>query len=273
MPIKDLLVHVDNSEACKNRIAVAQKIAEPVAAHITGIYTYQLMVVPSFSEFGAPAYVYTELEAANKDLAEQAETVFNESMAAWQSKKEWQAYQGEQARNIARAAANYDLVVMGQYNPDDELDRSEGLVAQVAISAGRPVLVTPHSAEVNHVGKRILVAWNGEKEAARAVHDAMPLLHSADAVEIVHITRSDEDEIPCADIAVHLTRHGIPVEAGNARTKSRLTGEAILYLAQSFGADLIVMGAYGHTRLRELIIGGATRHVLENTTVPVLMSH
>jgi len=134
-------------------------------------------------------------------------------------------------------------------------------------------MIIPHSGTLDHIGKRILVAWDGEKEAVRAVNDAMPFLKAAEAVEVVNINRSDDPGIPCAEIAAHLARHDIMVEAGNAHTKSRHTGEAILYLAQNFGADLIVMGAYGHSRLRELVIGGATKHVLEKTTVPVLISH
>jgi len=273
MPIKDLLVHIDNTSACKDRILAAQKIADVDSAHITGIYTYQVVIVPTYTEVGVPAYIYTEIEASNKELAEQAKASFNDSMSSWESKTAWECHEGDRAMTIAKVAANHDLVVLGQHNPEDELDRNAGVAAQVAISSGRPAMIIPHSGTLDHIGKRILVAWDGEKEAVRAVNDAMPFLKAAEAVEVVNINRSDDPGIPCAEIAAHLARHDIMVEAGNAHTKSRHTGEAILYLAQNFGADLIVMGAYGHSRLRELVIGGATKHVLEKTTVPVLISH
>jgi nucleotide-binding universal stress UspA family protein len=273
MPIRDLLIHIDNTSACKNRILAAQKIADVGSAHVTGIYTYQVVIVPTYTEVGVPAYIYSEIEASNMELAEEAKALFNDSMSAWDSKIAWECHEGDRGATISKVAANHDLVVMGQHNPDDELDRNDGVAAQVAISSGRPVMIIPHSGSINHIGKRILVAWDGKKEAVRAVNDAMPFLKSADAVEVVNINHSDDPGIPCADIAAHLARHNIDVEAGSAHTKSGHTGEAILYLGQNFAADLIVMGAYGHSRLRELIIGGATKHVLQNTTVPVLISH
>jgi nucleotide-binding universal stress UspA family protein len=139
---------------------------------------------------------------------------------------------------------------------------------------GRPVLVVPRYGTFPTIGERVLVAWNGAREAVRAVNDALPLLQRAQLVTVLSIDPSDADHrIPSADITLHLARHGVTAVAAQTRGTDLLVADILLSYAADLGADLIVSGAYGHTRLRELVLGGMTRHLLQTMTVPVLMSH
>ena len=139
--------------------------------------------------------------------------------------------------------------------------------------SGRPVLVVPYAGRHEGLGSRVLVAWNASREAARAVHDALPLLTRARSVVVLAVDPPDEDHIPGADIAAHLAHHGVHVEARHTVAPDIEVGDELLNLISDLGADLLVMGAYGRSRWREAVFGGATRHILAHMTVPVLMAH
>ena len=273
MTVKDVLVHVDNSECCKQRVFDAMALAKLNDAHLSAVYTYQTVIVPTLHTGIGAAHIFTELEMHNQDRAQEAKELFNQWTQSWRSKTSWVTHYGDPGSVIASHAAHHDIVVMSQhYDPGDESVSGKN-VDKVVIECGRPVLVIPRIGAKDNIGKRILIAWNGSREAVRAVHDALPFLIEAEAVELVTINESKEIDIPSIDIVEHLSRHGVNIEGGNVDTKSSHIGEAILYLAQNFASDLIVMGAYGHSRFREYLLGGATRHVLEKTNIPILMSH
>jgi nucleotide-binding universal stress UspA family protein len=134
-------------------------------------------------------------------------------------------------------------------------------------------MVIPYIGARRRIGNKLLVAWNGSREAARAVADAMPLLERADEVKVLSAKPLDIGDLSGADIALHLARHDVNTEASSSANKDIDIGDLLLNEAAQEGADLLVMGAYGHSRFRETVLGGATRHVLKNMTVPVLMSH
>src|SRR5262249_13056892 len=141
--------------------------------------------------------------------------------------------------------------------------------------AGRPVLVVPYIQKAPLALDRVLVCWDGGRSAARAVGDAMPFLHRAKEVEVV-IVQGDagkSDELPRADIGVHLARHGLKVDVKRIVATGGKVADTILSHAADVGADFLVMGGYGHSRLREFILGGVTRGILGTMTVPVLLSH
>jgi nucleotide-binding universal stress UspA family protein len=148
---------------------------------------------------------------------------------------------------------------------------------ELVLSAGRPVLLIPYAGHFPEVGRRVLVAWNAGREAARAVTDALPLLARASIVQVVAFDPrkggADHGDIPGADIALLLARHGVKVSIAQQQSKEVDVGNQILSRAADMQSDLIVMGAYGHSRLRELVLGGVTRTLLDTMTVPVLMSH
>jgi nucleotide-binding universal stress UspA family protein len=145
------------------------------------------------------------------------------------------------------------------------------------MSAGRPVLLVPYASSVTSPGAHVMVGWDGSREATRAVHDAMPFMRAAKATTVVTVNGARGEprpRIPGADIATLIARHGVNVEVKDIEASSDASiGDALLSQASAIGADLLVMGAYGHARWQELVMGGATRTILKSMTVPVLMSH
>jgi nucleotide-binding universal stress UspA family protein len=181
------------------------------------------------------------------------------------------------AGGLALQARHCDIVIIGQCDPDEPLrGRHADLPQHVVMHAGRPVLVIPYAGSVAHVGSKVLIGWDAGREAARAVADAMPVLARAKSIHLAvfnpYAIPGEHGVAPGAGIGQYFERHGIRVEILAPSAKGN-TGTALLSLARDLGIDLIVMGAYGHTRLREVVLGGVTRTMLHAMTVPVLMSH
>jgi nucleotide-binding universal stress UspA family protein len=173
-----------------------------------------------------------------------------------------------------------DIVVVGQKDPGGEEGvYNRGLPDELILSLGRPVLVIPHSGEFPAIGERIIVAWDASRLAARAVNDALAFLEVAKEVTVLAVNpKTGEGErghgdIPSADICLHLARHGVRAEAQQMQAEELGVGQVLLSRAIDKGADLMVCGAYGHARWREIVLGGVTRHLLAHMTIPVLMSH
>ena len=181
------------------------------------------------------------------------------------------------ADTLIDAARLADLVVVGQaasgWSQPDAVDAPDN----IALSCGRPVLVIPAVSPEHAIGRRVLIAWNGSREAARATFDALPLLLAADLVKVVWICPEDEPYIghgmTIANLCATLARHGIRCEPESTRFPRRMVGSALAAAATAFNADLIVMGCYGHSRLLEFVLGGVTRHMLKDMKCPVLMSN
>jgi nucleotide-binding universal stress UspA family protein len=169
-----------------------------------------------------------------------------------------------------------DLTVVGQgIDLKDAPHDLAFLPEELALGVGRPVLVVPRYGTFETFGERVLIAWNGSREATRAVHDALPLLTRATKVTVLSIDPEPDSgaRVPSADITLHLARHGVSAEADSTVALDMAVGDMLLSRAADLGANLLVMGAYGHSRVREMVLGGATRHILQHMTVPVLMSH
>jgi nucleotide-binding universal stress UspA family protein len=170
-----------------------------------------------------------------------------------------------------------DLVVLGQTNPDDPVSPMEEETPEfVAMSGARPVLVVPYAGHFDAPFQRVLVAWDGSRESTRAVTAAIPLLRHAANVTLAVFNAGSEPDIhgrePGADMALYLARHGVAVEVSSQATAIDI-GSALLSFAADIDADLLVMGCYGHSRFREIMLGGATRTILHSMTLPVLMAH
>jgi nucleotide-binding universal stress UspA family protein len=166
-----------------------------------------------------------------------------------------------------------DLTIVAQHEPSGGDGRFADLAEDVLVSSGRPLLMVPYIGAVDGIGERVIVAWNASREAARAVADAMPILDGAREVEVFIASDNDIGDLPGADIAAHLARHGIDVTVYETPANNVSIGDALLNRASETGADMIVMGGYGRSRFREFVLGGVTRHMLQHMTVPVLMSH
>jgi len=142
------------------------------------------------------------------------------------------------------------------------------------MGSARPVLIVPYIGFNQTPGKNVLVAWNDSKEATRAVNDAMPVLENANQVQVLAISAKGEtNEVPTAEICVYLARHGVRAEAAKTVSDGLKTSDILLNRISDRGIDLLVMGAYGHSRIREMVMGGATYNIMRHMTVPVLMSH
>lgn len=280
MPFKDILVIVDNSKACAARLDVAIKLAQDHDAHLTGLFVRSIPHVPQFvmSQLGPEVAAVQKQWAA--EAASKASDLFESKLKPSGLRYEWRTAQGELIDQCTLHAKYTDLVVAGQYDAtSDAAEGEERLIDQLVLDAGRPVLVVPYAGQFKTVGHKVVVAWNATREATRAVNDAMPFLHAAKAVEVVAINpnnghgRDGHGALPAADLSHHLARHGIKVEAEHIESHDMDVGSTLLSRLTDEGADLLVMGAYGRSRLRELVLGGATRHILRHMTVPVLMSH
>ncbi len=175
---------------------------------------------------------------------------------------------------IARQARYADLTILARDDTEGDWHR---LVYAALFESGGPVILWPRGAELEKIGARVVIGWDAGREAARAVRDALDLITGAQDIRIVvvdpQIGPDSHGEEPGADLAAMLARHGLPVTVDAIPRENRSIAEAILSHAQSIDADLIVMGAYGHSRLSEIILGGATRDMMEATKRPVMMSH
>jgi nucleotide-binding universal stress UspA family protein len=167
-----------------------------------------------------------------------------------------------------------DMIVLGRAGAGDGSSPDLGLIHDVLFGSGVPIIIVP-SPPADGVGRRVMIAWNGSRESARAVKDAMPILQRAEKVDIVCVdqARPGSNVQPGADLAHYLEMHGIPSSIGSLKANGMSVGDTLLAHQHDIGSDFLVMGAYGHSRLREFVLGGVTKRILERTAVPVLMSH
>ena len=276
MALKDLLVVVADDPACTTRLDVAGDLATACGAHLTGLFVRALPVVPGYVAVELPAQVYELQRRHWQERATEAERLFRAHVDRTGLSHEWRALEGNLVA-IAMLHARYaDLTIVGQGVDLGDAPRDlAALPEELALGVGRPVLVVPRYGTFPTVGSRVLIAWNGSREATRAVNDALPILQRARKVTLLSMNPEEviAPRVPGADIALHLARHQVTVEAAATRATDIKVGDVLLSYAADIGADLIVMGAYGHSRLREMVLGGATRHILQHMTVPVLMSH
>jgi nucleotide-binding universal stress UspA family protein len=279
MTLRHLLVHLDKSEAAAIRADVAIALAKRFDARLTALYAVCDPDVPSLASRNR--YVFVE-RAAGK-----AQAAFRLHASASGVDVDWQADIGSSdlqvSRSVVLRSREADLVVLGQFDPESA-DGSvpETLVEHTVLHAGRPVLVVPYAGHFQVFGRRAVVAWNGSREAARAVHDALPLLAVADEVTVLALAPAADArgsavvEPPAPDGLVrHLTEHGVTATGDRLvfDPSSIEPAERLLsYLADS-GADLLVMGAAGQQQGRSAAKRSLTRQVLVKMTVPILLSY
>jgi len=281
MSYKDLLVVLDSAAPARGRIEIATALAERSAAHLVGLYPLPIPEAPQHFGYYDPALLnpfFEELRARARKAADKTRELFEHITGLHGVAAEWREIpEGADADPVVHARYA-DLAILGQLDPDGgELDTLQPSPEQVAIASGRPIIVVPYAGSFPNVGQRVVIGWNASREAARAVSDAMPLLMTAEIVTVLTIDPREgpraHGELPGADISLHLARHGVKVEIERTVSADLPVGEVLLSRVADLGADLLVMGAYGHSRARELLLGGATRSLLRSMTLPVLMSH
>lgn len=276
MSFRSILVHVDVTERGQRNLAAAISLADNYDTHVTGLYVKPPTSLPSYASVHVPPEVFEMIEKDQEKLADSAETTFNEAMAAAgrEDRSDWHYEAGPVAETIARVGRCADLIVIGQEDENVDIAAYSEVPDDVVIAAGRPVLIVPYTGINATLGDRILVAWDHSRESARAVADALPFLKRASAVSVVSVDPGhNEGDVPGADLARYLSEHNIKAMVNRFTDKDLAIDDVLLNQAADSGADMLVMGAYGHSRLREMVLGGVTRHILDHMTVPVLMSH
>jgi nucleotide-binding universal stress UspA family protein len=275
---KDILVHVDGAKAAERRVEAAAVLAEANEAHLVGLHVASAAEeMPWIEGYATEMVIRYATERAEADRA-RAREIFERQTAGRAMTREWRETGGLADRTVALHGRYADLIVLGQSDPAAApFGASPGIAEHVPLSAGRPCLILPYAGQWPTLGQRALVAWDGGREAARAVNDALPLLRRAERVTIVTIGERLQGGGPAAPgaaaLGAHLARHGIAVETRHDAGGAIAVPDQLLSLAADLSADLLVMGAYGHNRLRDLIMGGVTRAILDHMTLPVLMSH
>ena len=270
MTYKTILVHLDDRARRAERLQLGFQLAGRFEAHLVAQFALDAARIPSYALAEAGPIVRDVEGRRRSAAARDSEADFRRAQRAG-VKAEWRMSAGSATAAVREAARYVDLVILGQPEPEDATGKS--FAEEILLSAGRPLLFVPYAGRFPDVGRRVFVAWNASREAARAVSDALPLLARAESVEVVAFDSSVGGEVPGADIALYLARHGVKARAARQRSPGVEIGAQILSRAADENADLIVMGGYGHSRLRELALGGATRSVLEAMTLPVLMAH
>jgi nucleotide-binding universal stress UspA family protein len=278
MSYKDILVYVDNTPAAQARVAAAATIASSFGAHLTGLCVPYRPHMPPMIEARLGEHLIKLQEDVLEEWTEAAKNAFDKATANSGLALEWRVVEGEPEEILCLHGRYADLIVIGQHDPSIASENpNPNLADHLTMAAGRPVMVIPHSGRFASIGKQVMVAWNASRESARAVSDALPFLKAAKQVRILavnpHCGLNGHGEAPGADIALHLARHGVKATAECLAAEDISAADLLLARAADEDIDLIVMGCYGRSRLREMVMGGATRHMLAHMTLPVLMAH
>jgi nucleotide-binding universal stress UspA family protein len=276
--IKDIVANLSLHESRDVAMDFAVSVAVAFNAHLAGIaFLYDPLIPMMVDMYGVPTKVI-ELERAEYEKAAKAAVArFNEATRRSALSAEARTLNGAGGTApgvFAQMARRFDLSILGQPEPEKpELDRI--MVEAALFDTGRPVLVVPYIQKAGLKLDHLMLCWDGSRSAARAAADAMPFIVRAKAVEIVIVASepAKSDEMPGADMAHHLARHGAKVELKRIVTAETDVASTILSHAADNSVDFLVMGGYGHSRLREFVLGGVTRGILGSMTIPTLLSH
>lgn len=279
MNFKTILVHLDHADRCSARVALAAGIAKMQGGHLIGLLPNGLLdgTIPAdampvgMTDFVAESAHYLRRRA--EGISEGFRAQLSEPVAVPHEVRE---VEGTTIDELIAHGRSSDLIVLGQEDTSSDSDvPARGVVPQVMLHAGRPVLVVPYAGVFASLGQNVLVAWDGSRAAAVAIREALPLLAGARRATLVSFrsTAANEGEaLLVPEMIRWLQRHGVQAVAEQDIVEIGIS-DALLSRASELGADLIVMGGYGHTRLREMVLGGVTREVLSHMTVPVLIAH
>lgn len=274
--IKDILVNLSTENKRDVAAEYAVSVATTLEAHLSGVAFAYEPTVPGTIFDGVSASIVAASMAETKKAAKASADRFEELArgAALSADARVIGASAEGAADIfGRLARRYDLSIVRQTNPEGYTE--DPIIEAALFGSGRPVLVVPYIQKQGLGLNRVLLCWDGSRHAARAFADALPLLERSNQIDVVTVTKKDDNnaEISGADIAHHLARHRLKVELKKLVSPDADVADTILSHAADTSADLIVMGGYGHSRLREFVLGGATRGILASMTVPTLMSH
>jgi len=277
MNIRDLAVHVDYRDRCRKGLEVAMGLAERCQAHLTGLYVDSVPIAPEMMAMSTAPVLLETIFEEQQERAASARGIFDSMTQHSGLNTSFRRSEGPMFNALNQLARYSDLLVLTQEGDGTAGPVLGGFADYAVMDCGRPVLVVPFVGASVPVDGTALVAWSGTRESARAANDALALLALAKRVQVVVIEPADTDlsdaPLPGAALCEHLARHDINAEAKLIAGSDVNAGDLLLSHAADVDANLIVMGAYGHSRLRQVVLGGMTRHMLAHATVPVLMSH
>lgn len=273
--LKNILVHLDGSPKADTRLALAQQLALRHEANLTALYgVLPSMMAATWAVGEALASAASLLADLDREQRERAYMVFKQ--ASRRGPLTWLDGGDSPYWTLQQRAPYADLLVLGQTDREDALTGAlpPGFVADAISDTGKPTLIVPPAGSFEAIAKRVLIAWKPSREASRAVNAALPMLHLAKTLDLASRRETDDADVDHA-VALEgwLRSQGVSADIRRHELGNGEIGPALLSLAADTGADLLVMGCYGHSRAREWVAGGASRSILETTTLPVLMVH
>lgn len=285
MAIRDILVCTDLSSAGDERLQLALDLASSHKARLTAIFVLPAprSTAPLIGLGPLPSTPPLSLAPAagpprDPERAEEIERRFRSELHRSGIEGEWYLLDERNLTEVVDYANTVDLTILGQQSGAAEAESIGELTPDaIILSVGRPVLVIPHIGKFNKVGRRPLIAWDGSREAAQALGDALPLIEDADAATVIYVAAGEADHEPAHRtldrVVRNLQRHGIKAKREEIPAGDTAIADLLLSRAADLGADMIIAGAYHHSPLRKALFGGVSRGLLENMIVPVLMSH
>lgn len=280
MTIRDILLHLDPATRNEAETAMAISLAQSHDAHLAALVTATTAELPLYGFAGLSGSFIQTLDGHVDQAIAEARDQF---LAACDKQglngdcRSVKLYDAEVSEAVALHGRHADLVVVRQSSPDVHRAGGKDVVDHIVIAAGRPVLVVPYIGVPEAIGRNVVVCWDGSREAARALADAMPLMQKADTVHVLVVNAAKRGnahgELPGADISTHLARHGLNVELMVEEAAEIDAANMVLSRVADLGADLLVMGAFSHSQLRQTLFGGFSRTILQEMTLPVLLSH
>ncbi len=275
--IKDIVVNLTIGVERDAAANYAVSLASIFKAHLVGVaFVYDPKASANLI-VGIPAELIDAQRAATKHLANEAVVRFEalaKQAGVMTESQMIDVAPGHVGDTFGRLARSFDLSVIRQAEPN-KAEQEVPIIEGALFESGRPVIVVPYVQMQGAKFNRVMVGWDGSQTAARAIGDAMPVLERAKMIEIFTVVAgpTKNTELPGIDIGQHLSRHGLKVEVKRIPAEGINVPEAILSHAADISADFMVMGGYGHSRLREYVLGGATRGILASMTLPTLMSN
>jgi nucleotide-binding universal stress UspA family protein len=277
MPYKDILVQLE-AAASFTRYEIAAELAARAGGRLTGVYL-KTSLINQYNNIGTIGYLPPEdlnrlirehNQGQGEDAAKSA-AILTKAVAAAKADGDWRVIDGDTPNDLIFEARHADLVILGPQTPAPAYNVHASPV-DITLGGGGPVLITPHRINKSKIGERVLVAWNGSREAARALRDALPLLVDNAAVE-VRVAHPKDAEHDTALLTHHLERHGYRPNIETVVDEGQSISEWLASEASRTECDLIVMGLYGHARFQEFVLGGVSRDMLHSPPLPLLISH
>jgi len=276
MGYKTILVHCDATRGAEGRLKIAVDIARQHGAHLIGLHVRQPFQAPMFTDASvAMDALYASYEETARSDEAASSATFQKVTGGAGGSSEWRTVSGMTDECLIEVGRYADLVVLGQYDPEAVPATPSDLVERVAMATERPALIVPYIGAAKMPGGNVMVCWNSSRESVRAVTAALPVLKTALKVTLLMIDpqKTSSGSEPGVEIAKWLSRHGVNAVLQHDSADGSDVGGVILSRAADRDVDLIVMGIYGHSRVREMVLGGASRTLLATMTVPLLVAH